>query len=170
MSEPTLEAFARAFVAECERRLFDESWPRLKKCLAQLSEDEIWYRPNHRTVSVGNLVLHLNGNVRQWILSGLAGAPDTRNRPREFSEPGPISTERLLQPLEATLAEVRQVLADLPPTALLARRPVQTFEETGLAILIHVVEHFSYHVGQIAYFVKSTKGVDLGFYQGMRLD
>ncbi|MFQ5640370.1 MAG: DinB family protein [bacterium] len=163
------DKLAQAFIAECERRLFEESLPRLKKCLAQLTEAEIWYRPNSETVSVGNLVLHLCGNVRQWILSGLGNAPDTRKRSQEFAEKGPIATERLIRQLEDTLTEVRDVLSTLHPADLLTKRPVQAFEESGVAILVHVVEHFSYHVGQIAYFVKSSKAIDLQYYPGIDL-
>ena len=169
-TQPTVEAFARALVAECGRRLLKESLPRLKKCLAQLTPEEIWYRPNVETVSVGNLVLHLNGNVRQWILSGLGGAPDTRERAKEFSEPGPLPTDELLARIESTLEEACAVLRQLDPATLLEKRSVQVFEETGLAILVHVVEHFSYHVGQITYFVKSTKAVDLQYYGDLDLE
>lgn len=161
---------ARALIAECRRRLFDESLPRLKKCLSLLSEEEIWLRPNAETVSVGNLVLHLCGNVRQWIVSGLGGAPDTRERAREFSERGPIATASLVEKLDGTLAEVRRVLDELEPTSLLETRKVQGFDESGVSILVHVVEHFSYHVGQISYSVKSRKALDLQYYQGIELD
>lgn len=163
-------AFGQAFITECERRLYDESLPRLRKCLAHLSEDEVWFRPNSETVSVGNLVLHLCGNVRQWIISGLDGKPDNRERSKEFSEPGPISTAQLLKRLDETMTEVRTVLTELDPTTLMDKRTVQGFKETGISILVHVVEHFSYHVGQIVYFVKSRKAVDLAFYSGIDLN
>ncbi|RMF68056.1 MAG: DUF664 domain-containing protein [Calditrichaeota bacterium] len=164
------QALAAALVSECRRRLFQESVPRLKKCLAALTEEEIWFRPNAQTVSVGNLVLHLCGNVRQWLVSGLGGAPDTRQRDQEFSEPGPLPTQVLLARLDETMAEARAVLDGLAAPALLERRSVQAFEETGVSILVHVVEHFSYHVGQVTYFVKSTKGVDLQYYRGVDLN
>lgn len=162
-------AFGSALIAETHRRLFAESVPRLKKCLAQLSQDEIWRRPNEQTVSVGNLVLHLCGNVRQRIISGLGGAPDVRQRDREFSEPGPLPADKLLQRLDTTMDEARDALQRLDPATLLDKHHVQGFEESGLSILIHVVEHFSYHVGQITYFVKSQKTVDLKYYDGVDL-
>ena len=160
----------QALVKECRRRLFDESLPRIKKCLARLSEEEIWYRPNENTVSVGNLVLHLCGNLRQWIISGLGGFEDSRDRPLEFSEVGPISTEELFERLEGTMKEAGIVLDGLETETLLEDRRVQGFDETGLSILIHVVEHFSYHTGQITYHVKSRKNIDLGYYAGMELN
>jgi uncharacterized damage-inducible protein DinB len=165
-----LDMFGRALIAECERRLFDESMPRLKQCLSLLSQDEIWFRPNSETVSVGNLVLHLCGNVRQWIISGLGDAPDSRERSKEFSETGPIPTDDLFKRLDETMREVRMVLSKLDANTLLDKRTVQGFQELGISILVHVVEHFSYHVGQVAYFVKSRKAVDLKFYKGVDLN
>ncbi len=163
-------ALAKALLDEVERRLFKDSLPRIRKCLSLLTPDEIWLRPNRETVSVGNLVLHLAGNVRQNIVAGLGGAPDRRNRPREFAERGPIATAELLRQLETTLEEARQVLETLDPDRLLAVRQVQGFEENAVSILVHVVEHFSYHVGQMTYFVKSRKAVDVGYYAGYELN
>jgi len=157
-------------ISEVRRRLFDESVPRLKKCLEQLSEAEIWHRPNENTVSAGNLVLHLCGNLRQWILTALGDAPDIRIRDKEFDEKGPIPTEKLIADLDQTMAEVGSVLDSIRPEALLEKYTVQGFEETGLSILIHVTEHFSYHVGQITYIVKSNKNIDLKYYEGVELE
>lgn len=160
----------QALVAECERRLFAESLPRLRKCLSLLTQEEIWLRPNSETVSVGNLVLHLCGNVSQWIISALGGSQDTRERSKEFSQTEAMPTTELLKRLEKTMQEVRLVLQKLDPASLLNKKYVQGFEESGLSILLHVVEHFSYHVGQIAYYVKSKKAVDLKFYKGVDLN
>ncbi len=156
-------------IAVSEKKLIDISLPRIKKCLSCLTEEEIWYRPNNETVSVGNLVLHLCGNVRQWIVFGLGGEPDIRNRPKEFSEQGPIPTNELIDKLEKTLADAKQVLRKLDDKDLLKVRNVQGYQETGTSILITVVEHFSYHVGQISYYVKSRKGIDLKYYHGVAL-
>lgn len=170
MPEPPVDvALCRIFVAEVRRRLIAESVPRLKTCLALLSQEEIWQRPNRETVSIGNLVLHLNGNLRQWVLSTLGGLPDTRQRQSEFDEPGPLPTAELLGRLDEVMSGVEQVLARVTPDVLLATHRVQGFEETGTAILLHVTEHYSYHVGQITYAVKSRKAVDVGYYQGVDL-
>jgi uncharacterized damage-inducible protein DinB len=166
---PSPAAFGRALLAEAERRLFEESLPRLRSCLAQLSEEEIWRRPNESLSAVGNLVLHLAGNARQWIVSGLGGAADGRDRGAEFAATGPLPTPELLHHLESTMEEVRTVLRATDPTELLVRRPVQAFEESGLSIVVHVVEHFSYHVGQIAFATKLLRNTDLGFYRGVDL-
>jgi uncharacterized damage-inducible protein DinB len=160
----------RALIAECRRRLFTESLPRIRQCLGELTVEEIWARPNVHTNSVGSLILHLAGNVRQWILAGLGGAPDIRERQSEFDAPGPMPTAELLGRLEAVMSEVSAVLDRLDPASLLVPRRVQGFTESGLSILVHVVEHFSYHTGQIAYIVKARKDVDLGFYRGTNLN
>jgi uncharacterized damage-inducible protein DinB len=159
-----------ALIRESKRRLLEESLPRIRACLSQLSVDELWRRPNEQTVSAGNLVLHLAGNVRQYILATLGGAEDVRERQKEFDEQGPLPTPELLARLEATMAEAAGVIDRLDSATLLRSYRVQGFVETGLSILVHVVEHFSYHTGQIAYIVKSRKNVDLGFYRGRDLN
>jgi len=164
------DSIGPAFIQQCERQLFELSLSRLKKCLALSSEEEIWFRPNTATVAIGNLVLHLCGNVQQWIVSGLGGAPDVRERAKEFSEQGPLPTAELLERLEKTMAEAKAVLQSLDPARLLDKRTVQGFEETGVSLLLHAVEHFSYHVGQIIYIVKSKHAVDTKYYEGQDLD
>ena len=164
------QQFCDAFIQEVKRRLFKESVFRIKKCLSQLEESEIWYRPNENSNSVGNLILHLCGNVRQWILSGLAKNLDTRQRQTEFDEKGPIPAQQLLQDLDQLMAEVDQALDLIKPEHLLEMYAVQGFQESGISILTHVVEHFSYHVGQITYITKALKDKDLGYYSGLNLE
>jgi uncharacterized damage-inducible protein DinB len=166
----TAEAIHAALVRECRRRLLDESLPRIRKCVAELSDEDLWFRPNEQSNSVGNLILHLCGNVGQYVISGLGGAPDVRERSKEFSERGPVSRAELLARLDRTLEEAGRTLDRLDPEALLGKRVVQGFEYDGVGILVHVVEHFSYHTGQIVYFVKARKGLDLGFYPGVDLN
>ena len=164
------EDFKNALTDQVRIRLFEEGIPRIKKCLAQLSEEEIWHRPNDNLVSIGNLVLHLSGNVRQWIVSGLGGRKDIRVRDVEFETTKSISNEKLLGDLEKVMAEVEEVLNEISPEDLLKSRKVQgIFEETGLSILVHVVEHFSYHVGQISRDTKRIRNMDLKYYGGMDL-
>lgn len=169
-AEPTVSGLGRALISDAQLRLRDESLPRILKCLDQLSEDEIWFRPNAETVSIGNLVIHLCGNVRQWIIATLGGQPDRRVRQSEFDETGPIPTAELRKRIESTLAEACAVLDSVDPASLLAERHVQGEVETGVSIIVHVVEHFSYHTGQITFAVKSRKGVDLAYYGERDLD
>ncbi|MEM8525814.1 MAG: DinB family protein [Bacteroidota bacterium] len=162
--------FTTLFMTEIHRRLFEECWPRLEKCLAQLTETEIWQRPNENSNSMGNIALHLCGNVRQWVVAGLGEAEDTRQRQQEFDERGPLPTELLLDKMRETMNEVKTVLDRVKNKDLVATHNVQGFQETGIAILIHVVEHYSYHVGQMTYFVKAIKNMDIGYYAGLDLE
>lgn len=163
-------ALHKAMLSETRRRLLREGIPRLRQCLDLLEEAEIWYRPNAHSNSVGNLVLHLCGNVRQWVIHGLGGKPDTRRRQAEFDEQGPLSAGQLHALLDQLEQDLAPVLTGITPSDLAYTRKVQGFDETGVGILMHVVEHFSYHVGQVVYFVKARKDLDLGFYRGQDLD
>lgn len=150
-------------------RIFNESIPRIKKCLNSLSESEIWYRPNANSNSVGNLVLHLCGNARQWIVAGLGQQADTRDRDYEFSEQGPLPTAQLIALLDQTQTAIEQILSGLSEPDLTQEYPVQVFHESGVSILVHVIEHFSYHTGQITYYVKAQKDLDTGYYANLDL-
>jgi len=159
-----------AFITEIKRRLFEESMFRLKKCLAELTEAQIWYRPNKASNSVGNLVLHLHGNVRQWVVAGLGKNKDVRERQQEFDEQGPVPTPQLLADMEQLMIEVNTILDNTTSTDLLKVRNVQGYQESGLSILVHITEHFSYHVGQMTYIVKMLKDKDMGYYDGHDLE
>ncbi len=137
--------------------------PRIERCLAWLSQEEIWWRPHSSSNSVGNLVLHLNGNVRQWIISGLGGAPDLRHRDKEFSERRPIPRRKLLAQLRATVQDACAVIAKLTPRELERVRPIQGFRVSGLRALVHATEHFAFHTGQIILVTKIKRRRDLGF-------
>jgi uncharacterized damage-inducible protein DinB len=137
--------------------------PRIERCLKLLSEEEIWWRPNPASNSVGNLTLHLVGNVRQWINSGLGGELDKRDRNREFAERGPIPRRSLLALLRNTVAEADRVLGSLNRHQLRRRFSIQRFEVTGSQAIWHVAEHFAFHSGQIIYITKLKRGIDLEF-------
>lgn len=157
-------------IAETKRRLFDEGMERIKICLAALSEAEVWQRPNENSNSMGNLVLHLAGNVRQWVVAGLGGAADIRERQQEFDERGPIAKAALIKTLEESMALVETTLDRVKPIDLVNVHKVQGFDESGVSILVHVTEHFSYHVGQMTYFVKAIKDMDVGYYKDLDLE
>lgn len=162
-------AITTALVEEVNFRLFSECIPRIKNCLERLTEAQIWWRPNEYSNSIGNLVLHLCGNVRQWIISGVGQQPDIRRRSEEFSEDGPLPKTTLLRLLDKLESDARPVLAQVTATELLLVKPVQVYEHTVLTMLIHVTEHFSYHTGQIAWITKMLTSEDLGFYAGQDL-
>lgn len=142
---------------------FERYLPRILRCLAELSDEEIWWRPNEASNSAGNLVLHLCGNIRQWIISGLGGAPDVRERDKEFAERGPVGRGELTARLRATVGEARRVIRRMNPEALRRKYVIQGFHMTGLGVLAHVTEHFSHHAGQIIYIAKLKRGQDLRF-------
>ena len=144
--------------------------PRIEKCLSELSEEEVWRRPNEVSNSVGNLILHLCGNIRQYIISGLGQQPDTRTRSVEFTVTEGFSKAELLRKLNETLRVADTVIRAVDDESLLRARTVQGFTLTGLAIILHVVEHYSYHTGQIAFWTKQLRNQDLGFYAGVNLD
>ncbi len=157
------------FLQSIRQHLLKEGFPRLRKCLHELSEEELWQRPNASSNAAGNLVLHLCGNVRQWVISTLGGAPDIRQRAREFSEQETQSREALLSRLDKLEAEIEALLPNFSPEQLLQTYKVQTFHPTGMGVLIHVTEHFSYHLGQITYIVKMLKDCDMGYYDNTDL-
>lgn len=129
-----------------------------------LNEQEIWQRANAHCNSVGNLILHLTGNMHQWIVSGLGGEPLARNRSAEFAERGPLPTAAILASLESTVQRALAVLACLDTRQLAQRRTIQGYDVSALAAVFHAVEHFSGHTGQIVHLVKALKDVDLSLY------
>jgi len=153
-----------AFLQQARSLLSEDFLPKLRRCLEELNDDDLWWRAHETNNSAGNLILHLCGNVRQWIISGLGGAPDLRQRPHEFSERTHIPKAELLAKLEKTMEEATQVLARFDSETLLAERTIQGFQQTALQAIFHVVEHFSFHTGQIIYITKLRQGVDLKFY------
>lgn len=156
--------------AEFNRRIFQESIPRIEKCLSLLSPDQIWKAPNEHTNSIGNLILHLCGNVEQWIGSGIGGLDDHRTRQWEFDNREQFSANNLIK----RLRDLRQLtdvsLSTLNGQKLSTTHRVQGFEESGYSIIVHVIEHFSYHTGQIALLTKLWINDDLGFYAGSDLN
>jgi uncharacterized damage-inducible protein DinB len=156
---------ARAFLDEARRYLLTDYLPKIERCVERLSDEQAWWRANEASNSIGNLLLHLEGNARQWIVCGVGGAPDTRDRDREFGERERLPRERLLSALRATLGDVDGVLARLDASALLERRHIQGLDVTVLAAVFHVVEHFSMHTGQIILLTKQIAAGDLAFYE-----
>ena len=151
-------------VEDIKKRIILESIPRILLCLNRLTDDQVWRKPNNNSNSIGNLILHLNGNVRQWLLSGIFREKDDRDRDYEFSFKGPSPKKSLVELLEKLALDTKAALNQINPEMLVESRKVQGFEETVLSILIHVTEHFSYHTGQIAFYTKTLRDEDLGFY------
>jgi uncharacterized damage-inducible protein DinB len=137
---------------------------RIQECLAKLTAEQIWTRNSQNENAVGNLVLHLCGNLKQWIGTGVAGKPDTRVRDQEFAARGEISATELSRRLTASVEEATDTIRGLTPERLIEQTTVQKYNTTVLEAVYHVVEHFSQHTGQILFATKSLTGQDLGFY------
>jgi uncharacterized damage-inducible protein DinB len=137
---------------------------RIEICLDKLTPEQVWARGNENANAVGNLALHLMGNVRQWILHGAGGQPDVRKRDSEFASRGGIDPSELKRRLRSTVEEAAALIRALPPERLTERRTIQNYDVTVLEAVLHVVEHFSMHTGQIIFATKFLTGDDLGFY------
>jgi uncharacterized damage-inducible protein DinB len=162
------EDLARGVALEFRRRVLEEYVPRIHHCVALLSEEQLWHKPGSHGNSVANLLLHLAGNTRQWILSGVSGQDDGRDRDGEFAaiqEAESPSGEEMMAHLTATVEAAMGVIDGLSPADFLRVKVFQSrWEHTCLSAVLHVMEHFSGHAGQIYAFTKQTLDVDLKFW------
>ena len=156
---------AELFLAFSREKLLGQYWPRLRGAVESLTDEQIWWRPNESSNSVGNLILHLTGNVNQWLVASFNGRDDLRNRPAEFAERGALPGARLLHGLAATMDEAAAVLSRLTEPDLRRTMHIQGYTVSGLHAVYQVVEHFGLHYGQILYVTKLVRGQDLGFYR-----
>jgi hypothetical protein len=147
----------RAFLAEARRKLSDRH-ERIRHCLSQLDDAQVWWRPAESMNSAANLVLHLCGNLRQWLVAGVGGAADFRDRPREFAERGPIPRDELLRRLAAVVAQADTVLAGFDESRLLEARRIQGFDETVLSAVFDCLTHLSGHAQEIVYVTRLQLG------------
>ena len=163
------EEFVKEFIDQSITRI-DENTQKLITCLDELEEAETWKRPNQHSNSVGNIILHLCGNMRQYAISSLGNIKDTRERDKEFSAAGGYSKSELLKKLSDTLEQAKNIIKDISEKELLRKRQVQGFTHSGVGIIIHVTEHYSYHTGQIIFWTKLLRDKDLGFYADINLN
>jgi uncharacterized damage-inducible protein DinB len=138
---------------------------RIQDCLGRLTPEQVWTRNSENENAVGNLVLHLCGNVRQWIGSGVAGLPDSRERDAEFEARGSVAPEILSELLKTRIDEAAETIRTVPPARLTEHIVPQGYDVTVLEAIAHVVEHFSHHTGQVILLTKLQTGQDLGYYQ-----
>lgn len=156
---------ATLFLEFSREKLLQQYWPRLRACAESLAQEQVWWRPNDACNSIGNLILHLNGNVTQWLIASFNRAQDKRDRPAEFAERKQIPISTLLEQLGATMQQASEVLSRLTEADLLASYEIQGYTVSGLAAVYQVVEHFGMHYGQILYITKMLRSQDLGFYR-----
>jgi hypothetical protein len=155
------------FLEFSRRKLLEQYWPRLRACVESLSDERVWWRPNEWSNSIGNLVLHLNGNVGQWLVASFSRLEDRRDRPAGFNAHGGIPATALIARLSTTMQQASEVLSRLTEADLLAPFDIQGYHVTGLDAVYQVVEHFGLHYGQILYITKMLRSEDLGFYRDL---
>jgi len=155
---------SQAFVQKARELIRHEYLPKIERCVEKLTDEQVWWRPNAESNSIGNLLLHISGNARQWIVCGLGGATDKRQRQTEFDERNVIPRDELIARLRTTVTDVDDVLASFDPARLLDEYPIQGTEATALEAIFHVTEHFSMHTGQIILLTKMLANTDLIFY------
>jgi uncharacterized damage-inducible protein DinB len=156
---------ARAFLDRSRHLLASEYVSKIEQSVGRLTDADVWWRPNEASNSIGNLLLHLSGNVSQWIIEGIGGRPYERHRQQEFDERRPLPPSDLLRKLRTVVSEAADVIANVDPAALMDRRRIQGYDVTLLGAIYHVVEHFSMHTGQIIVIAKARTGRDLKLWE-----
>jgi len=152
------------------QRINLEFIPKIESCVNNCTAIELCYAPNEHCNSIANLIYHLNGNVRQWVFQGLLGHDFERKRPEEFVPKEGVSKDALLTILSSLKADITKYATDITQEDLERTVSIQLYSEPGLSALIHVIEHFSYHTGQIALITKLLKNKDLEFYKGLAIN
>lgn len=161
----TTADIGKEFIAAARQHLVVEYLPKITRCVGELKEEDFWWRASEVENSVGNLLLHLSGNLRQWILSGIGGAPDSRVRQEEFDARGGRSKADVLELFTATVREVDEVLAGFDAARLTEVRHFQQWDHSCLYAISHVVEHVAQHMGQIIFITKLRNTADLKFFK-----
>jgi uncharacterized damage-inducible protein DinB len=159
-----MSEIGRAFIARSRYHLAEDFLPKIEHCLERLSDGQIWWRANEQSNSIGNLVLHLCGNARQWIVCGVGDGTDGRDRDAEFAHREIVQRDQLLSLLRRTISDVDSTLARYEPERLLEMRLIQSTESSALDAILHVVEHFAMHTGQIIMTTKMLTASDMEFY------
>ncbi|MBC8350816.1 MAG: DUF1572 family protein [Planctomycetes bacterium] len=157
-SESLIGELTRSIIAELR-----DAWKKAMHCVDQLDDEQLWSRPSAEMNSVANLLLHLNGNLRQWIVSGIGGSEDNRNRPLEFDERTPLARAELLEPLSETLKEVENAILAQTAVELVRIRRVQGFEVTGAEAIISSVSHLRGHSQEIVHMTRRLLGAEYRF-------
>jgi uncharacterized damage-inducible protein DinB len=165
MTNPFLNEFIEQSIYHIE-----QNTPRIIRCLQEMDEIEIWKSPNENSNSVANLLLHLCGNIRQYVISALGAIVDTRERDKEFSTKTGHTKSGLLKELTNTISEATGIIKNMDEDRLTKIYSVQGTRLSGIGIIIHVTEHYSYHTGQIVFWTKQIRNKDLGFYANIDLN
>jgi uncharacterized damage-inducible protein DinB len=159
---------SRVFLDKSRSLIGSDYLPKIERCLDRLTADDIWWRPNEASNSIGNLILHLCGNVTMWIIGGVGRRPFERHRQMEFDERRKIPVSELRLRLKNVVQEADEVMSAVDANELLSRRRIQGYDVTVLEAIYHVVEHFGMHTGQIIVLSKARAAEDLGLWQPPR--
>lgn len=131
------------------------------RCAGMLTEAEAWWRANENCNSVANLLLHLTGNIRQWILGGVAGEAIRRDRPAEFAARGPSPVEPIVAAFRETITRAAGVIRGLDEARLAESRRIQSYDVSVMLAVYHVVEHLSGHTGQIVHITTTIRNISV---------
>ena len=143
--------------------LLDQSMIKIRHCFTQLSEEQVWWRPQDSINSVGNLCLHLSGNLRQWGIVPFTDDIDERNRESEFNSDVRMSKDELMQQLETTIAQSKQIWRKLESNVLLQETQIQGFKVSRMQAISHTSSHFVGHTHQIILLTRMVTGEDYRF-------
>ena len=160
-----MDDIARVFLDKSRNLIVSDYVPKIERSLDPLSDDDIWWRPNEASNSIGNLILHLRGNVTMWIIGGVGRLPFERDRQAEFDERGKIPAPELKRRLRETIQQADEVMKNVSASELLTRRQIQGYDVTVLEAIYHVVEHFGMHTGQIILLSKARTGRELNLWE-----
>ncbi|MEZ4936593.1 MAG: DinB family protein [Crocinitomicaceae bacterium] len=160
----------KELIEQFKVRVFEESYARIYKCLSLITDEQLWFSPNLNVPPIGNQILHLAGNARQWVVSGLGGREDVRQRDMEFENQAGIRKSELVFVLENLKQNINETFEDLQTEDFYRRHSIQGFENSTTGVLIHVIEHFSYHTGQISMLTKILVNKPLGYYSEFELN
>ena len=159
-----MDAVALAFLEKSRSLLTSDYLPKIERCLDRVTGADIWWRPNEASNSIGNLILHLCGNVTMWIIGGVGALPFERHRQLEFDERRQISSDELRSRIRRVVQEADDVMSAVGPDDLLERRQIQGYDVTVLEAIYHAVEHFGMHTGQIIVLSKARLGTHLNLW------
>jgi len=147
-------SFEKQFLEETNIRINNAS-EIIIHCLDQLKEEYIWYKPDNSVNSIGIILNHLCGNLRQWIISGIGGLEDIRNRPLEFKDDTRLSKTELVNKFREIISSCNKTINNFNPDNLLENRHIQGFEKSALSAIYGTVNHLELHAGQIIYITRS---------------
>jgi hypothetical protein len=150
----TLESQVAAAYIAAVRHSLNHSLVKIKHCFDQLDDSHMGWRPFEEQNSLTNLILHLCGNIGQWIISAAGNVPDHRNRPAEFATRTPLPKSELLARLTDTINKADQVVSRLTPQELVQPRRIQATETNVLAAIFDCVRHLEGHTHEIVYITR----------------